>query len=80
MYYLGIALTVLAYRVYAAGKIDFTYGSNTVYYNSDEIDTNKLENYIVRTFIVSAFWIFVLPGYGIYKLGQRQKEKSITNK
>jgi hypothetical protein len=80
MFYLGIALVILAYRVYTAGKIDFTYGSNTRYYNANEIDNDKLASYIIRTLIVSAFWIFVLPGYGIYKLGQRQKEKSTTNK
>jgi hypothetical protein len=80
MFYIGIALVIIAYRLYAAGKMDFTYGQGNRWHRPDQIDTDKVMTYTIKTIIASAFWIFVLPGYGLYKFGQRQKEKSADNK
>lgn len=77
MFYLFFAFAVLAYRVYKAAQTDFTYGPGHKFRKEDEINTDKVVMYVVTTVIISAFWIFVLPCYAIYKLGQRFNKKEV---
>jgi hypothetical protein len=69
MFYLIVAFAVLAYRVFKAAQIDFTYGPR-----DSDIDPNKLMPYILVTIFGALVWPIALLCYGIYQLGKRYKK------
>jgi hypothetical protein len=70
MFYLIVAFAIVAYRVFKAAQIDFTYGPR-----DSEIDLNKLMPYILLTIFGALVWPIALPCYGIYQLGKRYKKE-----
>ena len=71
MFYLIVSFAVLAYRVFKAAQIDFTYGPN-----DSDIDLDKLMPYILFTIVGVVLWPIALPCYGIWLLGKRLKKEA----
>jgi hypothetical protein len=71
MFYVIVAFTVLAYRVFKAAQTDFTYGGG-----DSDIDIDKLMPYILLTFVGVVLWPIALPCYGIWLLGKRLKKEA----
>jgi hypothetical protein len=71
MFYVIVAFAVLAYRVFKAAQMDFTYGGNDT-----DIDLDKLMPYILLTVVGVVLWPIALPCYGIYQLGKRFKKEA----
>ena len=71
MFYVIVAFTVLAYRVFKAAQTDFTYGGGDT-----DIDLDKLMPYILLTVVGVVLWPIALPCYGIWLLGKRFKKEA----
>ena len=71
MFYVIVAFTVLAYRVFKAAQTDFTYGGGDT-----DIDLDKLMPYILFTIVGVVLWPIALPCYGIWLLGKRFKKEA----
>ena len=71
MFYVIVAFTVLAYRVFKAAQTDFTYGGGDT-----DIDLDKLMPYILLTVVGVVLWPVALPCYGIWLLGKRFKKEA----
>jgi hypothetical protein len=71
MLYFIVAFAVLAYRVFKAAQIDFTYGGG-----DRDIDLDKLMPYILLTVVFVFIWPVALPCYVFWLLGKRLKEKA----
>ena len=71
MLYFIVSFAVLAYRVFKAAQIDFTYGGG-----DSDIDLDKLMPYILFTIVGVVLWPVALPCYGIWLLGKRLKKEA----
>jgi hypothetical protein len=71
MFYVVVAFIVLAYRVFKAAQIDFTYGGGDT-----DINLDKLMPYILLTIGGVMLWPVALPCYGIWLLGKRFKKEA----
>lgn len=65
-------LGIVAYRVYKAGQTDFQRDPDR--YRGPGIDYDVVI-YIATTLGVAIAWPVVLPGYGIYRLGQKFRKE-----
>lgn len=72
MFYVIVSFAILAYRVFRAGQLDFTYSPN-----DSDIDLDKLMPYILLTIAFVILWPVVLPCYGIWLLGKRFKKEEV---
>ena len=71
MFYVIVAFAVLAYRVFKAAQIDFTYGPH-----DSDIDLDKLMPYILLTVVGVFLWPVAIPCYGFWLLGKRFKKEA----
>ena len=71
MFYLIVSFAILAYRIFKAAQIDFSYGPKY-----SDIDMDKLMPYVLITIFVVLAWPFALTCIAIYKLGQRLKKEN----
>lgn len=71
MFYVIVAFAVLAYRVFKAAQIDFTYGGG-----DSDIDLDKLMPYILLTVVGVFLWPVAIPCYGFWLLGKRFKKEA----